>query len=501
MNSKAFQLYASIDLGSNSFNMLIVRYVEGSIRVVSKIRRRVKLASGLDKNNYLSDESIDRALDCLKLFAEQLRDIPRKNVIIVGTATLRLATNSDVFCKKANLILNNDIKIISGEEEANFIYNGVINTTATHNKLLVIDIGGASTELILGEGERIHVLNSTQMGCVSWLNRYFKNGQITQNNFIDAINKSKEILAPIMNDYLSCGFVDCVGASGTIQSLYEILLSDGNSGVVTLSKLYELKQICIDSKNLFDLKIYNLTPEKLSVFPSGISILISIFETFNIEKMSLSGGALREGLIYYLIDKDFNYESNVRSRTLNSLINRYQLDKSQCYRVKNYVHVIFNNNEKIALKLREFLPIIEAACILYEIGQCIDYKNSNKHAYYIINNISMHGYTQSEKKLIAMLLLNQKDHIHIDVLKEQDAVAINIGLVLICFFRIILIICVRRNKDIFQENIIFLLDNAENFILKFPKNWFANNYLRYTLLQEEIFKQQQIGRKLEIIEC
>ena len=212
-------LYAAIDLGSNSFHMLVVRNVSGAVRAVSRVKRKVKLAQGLDENNLLSEEAIQRGLDCIRLFAEQLKDIPDHNIRIVATATLRLAKNSSDFIQRAEKILEHGIEIISGEEEARTIYHGVVSTSSASGNILVIDIGGASTELIIGEGLNVKVLHSTQMGCVTWLNNFFANDEITEAAYDKAIEASIEILSPLADEYLREGFSTCVGASGTIQSL------------------------------------------------------------------------------------------------------------------------------------------------------------------------------------------------------------------------------------------------------------------------------------------
>jgi len=166
-------LYAAIDLGSNSFHMLVVREVAGSIQTLAKIKRKVRLAAGLDKDNLLSQEAMQRGWQCLKLFSERLQDIPRDQIRVVATATLRLASNADEFLQKAQEILGCPVQVIAGEEEARLIYHGVAHTTGGPDQRLVVDIGGGSTELVTGTGAQATALISLSMGCVTWLERYF----------------------------------------------------------------------------------------------------------------------------------------------------------------------------------------------------------------------------------------------------------------------------------------------------------------------------------------
>lgn len=183
---KSSSLYAAIDLGSNSFHMLVVREVAGSIQVISRVKRKVRLAAGLDKDNVLSEQAMERGWQCLRLFSEHLQDIPASQVRVVATATLRIAKNADIFVEKASKILGNTIKVIQGEEEARLIYQGVAHTTGGPTQRLVVDIGGGSTELVTGTGAKASQLFSLEMGCVTWLERYFSDRTLTADNFAKA---------------------------------------------------------------------------------------------------------------------------------------------------------------------------------------------------------------------------------------------------------------------------------------------------------------------------
>ncbi|MGL5031432.1 MAG: guanosine-5'-triphosphate,3'-diphosphate diphosphatase [Aeromonas sp.] len=483
-------LYAAIDLGSNSFHMLVVREVAGALRTVTKVKRKVRLAAGLDPEFRLSRAAMARGWDCLRLFAEQLQDIPAENVRVVGTATLRLATNVDQFLKEAERVLNHSIEIISGEEEAKTIYEGVSWTSAGEGNRLVIDIGGASTELVIGEHSEAKLLNSLHMGCVTGLNNYFGDGELSEARFHQAIGAAKQVLAPVADDYRALGWHTCVGASGTVQALQEIMLAQGQSERVTLPKLLALMDQTIACGRLDQLQLEGLAAERLTVFPSGLAILIAIFETLQIDSMTLAGGALREGLIYGLLGN--NHDCDARDRTANSLISRYQLDKDHAERVRDTAIEAFTQlHPSWRLSTRYGRPILRYAALLHEIGLCIEYKKAPQHAAYIIDNIDMPGFTPAQKKLLSALLFNQRDEFKLEVLEKQGAVTAHQAIRLARILRIALILCMRRTQG--TVPIFTLQAQEESLTLTLPRGWMEDHYLRASELRLEVERQRKMG--------
>ena len=367
-------LYAAIDLGSNSFHMLVVRHIDGSVQTMAKIKRKVRLAAGLDENNALSLEAMQRGWDCLSLFAERLQDIPTENIRIVGTATLRTATNVDIFLEKANQILGHDIEVISGEEEAATIYKGVAHTSGGSGRRLVVDIGGASTELIIGQGFEAKALTSLKMGCVTWLERHFKDRQLTVTNFNNAILAAKETLQPILEQYTNIGWDVCVGASGTVQALQEIMLAQGMDEVITHAKLKRLQKQAMRADHLEELEIEGLTLERALVFPSGLSILIAIFELLEIDSMTLAGGALREGLVYEMVDE--LKQDDIRARTIASIQSRYQIDRAYGEQVATLANSLLSQCQPDWIAEEQGKVLLETAAKLHEIGLTIDFKKA-----------------------------------------------------------------------------------------------------------------------------
>ncbi|NCB56006.1 MAG: guanosine-5'-triphosphate,3'-diphosphate diphosphatase [Gammaproteobacteria bacterium] len=491
-------LYAAIDLGSNSFHMLMVREVAGAIRTVAKVKRKVRLAAGLDTEHNLSLEAMARGWDCLRLFAEQLQDVPRENIRVVGTATLRLARNVDSFLRTAEQVLGHHIEIISGEDEARTIYQGVSWTSSGEGNRLVIDIGGASTELVIGESNEAKLLNSLHMGCVTWIKRYFADGLLNEANFTAAIDAAKAVLQEVAPEYRKLGWLSCVGASGTVQALQEIMIAQGRSERVTLAKLYELKAQTITCGHLDMLVLQGLMPERLSVFPSGLAILIAIFETLHIENMTLAGGALREGLIYGMVGK--NRSCDVRERTADSLITRYQMDRIQAERVRDAALYAFQQVQKEWQLSEQYgRPMLRWAAMLHELGLCIEYKKAPQHAAYIIDNIDMPGFTPAQKQLLSALVYNQRDSFKLDVLEKQNAVSLRQACRLARLLRFAIILCMRRTEGSVPR---FVLEaNDEQLMLRLPLGWMNEHYLRASELQLEAERQIAMGWPTSIEEA
>lgn len=301
--------YAVVDLGSNSFHLLITQltttHQPPSLVTANKVKEKVRLAAGLDQDLNLTDEAITRGLNCLTVFAKHLTSIPVENIIIVATAALRIAKNNDVFFKAANKILPKNIILLSGEQEAQTIYAGVAHTSAVNShkptaKQLVIDIGGASTEIIVGEGSKTKHLVSLDIGCVSFLSHYFSDGLLTQSNFDLCINAAEKAIVQVSDEFIQLGWHIALGSSGTMQAMVEILTERQQEASITLEFLIEVQQKLIACKTIEHIEIAGLRADRKAVLASGLSILIALFKCLNIQALKLSKGALREGLLFEL---------------------------------------------------------------------------------------------------------------------------------------------------------------------------------------------------------
>ncbi len=488
-------LYAAIDLGSNSFHMLVVRHIDGSVQTMAKIKRKVRLAAGLDENNALSTEAMQRGWDCLSLFAERLQDIPKENIRIVGTATLRTATNVDIFLEKANQILGYDINVISGEEEAATIYKGVAHTSGGSGRRLVVDIGGASTEMIIGEGFSAKALTSLKMGCVTWLERHFKDRQLTATNFDNAIEAAKSTLAPILESYTDIGWDVCVGASGTVQALQEIMLAQGMDEVITHTKLKRLQKQAMITERLEELEIEGLTLERALVFPSGLSILIAIFELLKIDSMTLAGGALREGLAYEMVDE--LRQDDIRARTIKSVQSRYQMDVSYGDQVAAAAETLLEQAGGEAwVSEPQAGVLLQTAAKLHEIGLTIDFKKGGEHSAYLLQNLDLPGFTRAQKHYLGELTRRYREQL--TSLPEQHAVSGTSSKRILRILRLAILLTHRRNPELEPEFTLTADDN--NLTLTLSKQWLADNPLTAAELEIESNRQTDIGWPLTIAE-
>ena len=491
MADQHYPIYAAIDLGSNSFHMLIVRSVEGSVQTIGKIKRKVRLAAGLQDNGELDQAAMARGWDCLSLFAERLQDIPAKNVRIVGTAALRLAQNADVFLDKAEEILNHRIDVISGEEEARLIYVGVAHTSGTSVTKLVIDIGGASTEMVCGERFTPIVVNSLNMGCVTYKKRFFANDQITLRNFEMAIAAAQTQMSGKLQPYMAFGWQACLGASGTPQAIQEVLIAQGDNEMLTLDKLLKLRDACIDCGHIDKLNIVGLAHERRPVFVSGLAILIAIFQALNISYMVVAGGALREGIIYGMIP--CLQQQDIRQRTLTSFIQRYRLDKEQAFRVRDIALSLFDQlHVHWALEQHDSRAILEAASVLHEVGLTVDFKFAARHAAYILSNTAIPGFSLAQRKLLIAIVKNYREDIDMAEVNSQTMTSPILAGQLTRLLRLAVLLTMRRKDEVLPK--VKLCSTGLNDLnLTFEANWLAAHPLMDSELQQEQEYQQKVG--------
>ncbi|WP_017443816.1 guanosine-5'-triphosphate,3'-diphosphate diphosphatase [Gayadomonas joobiniege] len=483
-----YPVYAAIDLGSNSFHMLIVRSVEGSVQTIGKIKRKVRLASGLDTHGNLNQAAMARGWDCLSLFAERLQDIPSANVRIVGTAALRLAKNRAEFLTRAEAILQHKIEVIEGTEEGRLIYIGVANTSGTSRKKLVIDIGGASTEIIVGEGFKPKLVNSLNLGCVTCRSHYFNNGTITSATINAALQNASEQILPLVAEYQNQGWQSCLGASGTPQAIQEVLIAMGQSELITLAKLEHLVELSIACGHIDELTLPGLREERRPVFISGLIILMAAFKALNIEYMVVAGGALREGIVYSMLP-DLQ-QKDIRQRSLNSFVQRYQLDKEHSIRVCDTALALFDQlSQHWALDQFESRAVLHAAGVLHEVGLAIDFKDAPAHAGYILSNTSIPGFSLAQRKLLITLVSNYRDDIKLEQINQQTMTDPQLAAALVRILRLAVILTMRRKNEALPKFTAFA--DQQTLSLRFPKHWLA----QHPLMENELHLEQEYQEK------
>ena len=490
------ELFAAIDLGSNSFHMLVVRKVAGSVQIMAKIKRKVRLASGLNECGVLNQAAMVRGWQCLSLFSERLQGIPAENVRVVGTATLRLATNAETFLLKAESIINHHIEVISGEDEARTIYLGVAHTASGGRRRLVIDIGGASTELIIGEGYEAREARSLNLGCVVYRERYFANGQLSTENFQAAEAAAQEVINPLLPRYRQLGWDICLGASGTVQAVQEVLLAQGKDERITLQRMEGLLQQLLACGDFDSIDICGLLEERKPVFPSGLVILIALFKALGITEMTTSGGALREGLVYEMLGN--LRRQDIRDRTLNSLLMRYHLDQEQGKRTRQLADELF---EQVAmpwkLNAHQAREMLLSAAQVHELGLIIGFVDSHRHGAYIIQHSPLPGFTPVQKRLLTLLVGNSQGVLHSHEIDAMVGFSRRQAGSLIRLLRLAILLTAQR-LDV-QSGGIGLTVKGQSLTLSLPQGWRERHPLSEADLKAEVLAQQAVGWELQVV--
>ncbi|GAC15680.1 exopolyphosphatase [Aliiglaciecola lipolytica] len=461
---------AALDIGSNSFHLVIARIVAGSVQILHRVKQKVRLADGLDAQNRLSEEAMQRGLDTLQIIAESLKGFEPDTVRIVATYTLRKAKNAKDFIRAAKKILPYPIEIISGIEEARLIYSGVAHTVQNNGQRLVVDIGGGSTEFIIGDGFESKMMRSLQMGCVSYTKRFFEDGVLSSVAFKKAATAAQQELELIDAKYLKLGWRHCIGTSGTIKAIVLLAqsLSEGNpEGFVTLDNLKELRNKCISAGHIKDLKLA-VTEDRVPVLAAGLSILIGIFKSLKIQTMEYSAAALREGVIYEMEEQLAHHD--IRERTAQSLATRYDVDVDQAKRVHDITMLVYEQCKKSwKISGREHRNMLSWAALLHEVGLQINSRGVQRHSGYILQNVDLHGFNQEQQILLSVLARFHRKKLRPEELHEfwqfdSDAVK-----KLIIILRMGVLLNIKRQDNILPE---FTISVDEQFMqITFPKDW------------------------------
>ncbi|MFA7259843.1 MAG: exopolyphosphatase, partial [Aeromonas bestiarum] len=476
-------LYAAVDLGSNSFHMVIARLNEGRLQIVDRIKERVRLAEGMDAQRRMSVEAMGRGLECLALFAERLTNIKPDQIRIAGTYTLRRASNAREFVSEATKVLNHPIEIISGQEEARLIYQGVAHTQHIEGQVLVVDIGGGSTELIIGEGFDHKALTSRKMGCVSFTQSFFANGKLSEKAFNNAVLEAQHQLAPIINQYRKLGWQSCLGSSGSIRTVRDVLQGEGwTDGAITLAGLERLKREMLDHKRVDQLKLAGLTEERQEVFAAAVAILLGLFTSLPIDRMEYSDGALREGLLYEFEERLQHHD--IRERTALALSTHYRIDKRQANRVEQSVLTLFDAlSGPWEMPEEPYRAILGWAARLHEIGLAINYSGIHRHSAYILQNTDLPGFNQDDQALLAALVRFQRKGLKLSELPPLPNHDEQTVLRCIRILRLAVAAHHRRQDNLLPE---WKVQAAEDqLVVTLPIDWCDENRLLIQNLEKE----------------
>lgn len=487
------QEIAAIDLGSNSFHMVIARIVNGALQVLGRLKQRVHLADGLDSNNMLSEEAMERGIACLALFAERLQGFPEENVCIVGTHSLRQAANAEEFLKRAAKVIPYPIEIISGHEEARLIFMGVAHTQPEKGRKLVIDIGGGSTEMVIGEDFDPLLVESRRMGCVSFARQFFPNGEISKDNFQRARLAAAQKLENMAWQYRIQGWQSALGASGSIKAAHEVLIALGEKdGLITAERLELLRNEVLKYKRFNELALPGLSEDRQAVFVPGLSILCGVFDALAVKQLRLSDGALREGVLYEMEGR-FRHQ-DIRSRTARSLAEHYNIDHEQAYRVLSTVQQLYA--QWMAQNSKLVHPQLEAllnwAAMLHEVGLSINHSGMHRHSAYILQNTNLPGFNQEQQLLLATLVRFHRKGVKLDELPRLTLFKKKQYIPLIQILRLAALLNNQRQSTTTPES-LELETNGFHWILRFPQGYLQQN----NLVQLDVEKEQSYWKDVE----
>jgi exopolyphosphatase/guanosine-5'-triphosphate,3'-diphosphate pyrophosphatase len=478
---------AAVDLGSNSFRLQMARLVDGQLVFHDSLREMVRLGAGLGKDKHLDADSQARAIECLKRFGERLRGLPPHAVRAVATNTFRVAKNAPQLLKQAEAALGFPIEIIAGREEARMIFVGVTHgLSASSQKRLVIDIGGGSTEFIIGSGFEPQEMESLYMGCVSYSMKYFADGKLNESNLKRAEIAAREEVQGIRHRFLSGRWEEALGSSGTARALGEVLRNQGwSDGQITLQGLERLRAALIKAKDLRKLRLDGLSDERLPSFPGGFSIMLGAFRELGIERMTVASGALREGVLYELVGR--MHQQDTREATVARFKRRYHVDVQQARRVELTALALL---KQVAVRLKT--PEMAArylswAARLHEIGTSISHNGYHKHSSYILENADMPGFSRMEQNTLGLLVRCQRRSLPKAILPEID----NERCVLIAALR--LAVLFHRNRQTASLPRMSFEWNGKGFRLQVDEDWLAQNPLTESALHAEISYWKDVG--------
>jgi exopolyphosphatase/guanosine-5'-triphosphate,3'-diphosphate pyrophosphatase len=485
---------AAVDLGSNSFHLLVGRIVDGQVYPLDTLREQTQLGAGLTADKRLDRASQARALEVLAQFRERLRGLPRDAVRAVGTNALRVARNAPAFLREARETLGFPIEVIAGREEARLIYLGVAHALPpADNKRLVVDIGGGSTELIVGQGLKPKLMESLYMGCVSSSLRHFPDGRIDKKSLKAAVLEARQELAVVARRYRRSGWQEAVGSSGSARSIEAILLENKWAAHgITRDGLDRLWDLLLDAGRADADRIPGLKPARAAVLPGGFAIMYAVFEELDVETMAVSEAALRHGVLYDLLGRVMHHD--MREATVAQFMRRYHVEAVHAQRVRDLALRIYDQvTGKAAVNGDD--PdrlLLDWAARLAEVGLSIAHAQYHRHSAYVLSNADMPGFSRVDQQRLARIVLAHRgklDKVAGDGLDDGDwrlVFALRLAATLL-----------RRRTRVRLPSFRVIAGDAR-YTLELPKSWLARNALTAAALESEARQWEAVGRQFAV---
>jgi len=488
-----YSTLAAVDLGSNSFHLQVARVVGDQLYPLDSLREPIRLGAGLNREKRLDEDSQSRALECLKRFGERLRGFDPHGVRAVGTNTLRVAKNASAFLKQAEAALGFPIEVVAGREEARLIYVGVAHSLPmSKDKRLVVDIGGGSTEFIIGRALKPLRLDSLYMGCVSYSLKYFADGKVSKGAMKQAELAARHELQTMVAGFSKGHWKDAVGSSGSARALSEILQLNGYSeSGITPDGLERLRSALIKAGDIERLDLAGLRSDRLPVLPGGLAIMSAALSELGIESMVVASGSMRQGILYDLLGRFQHHD--MRDITVSQFMQRYHVDSKQTRRVANLALSLYRRFTAGDETYDDAAPhYIAWAAKLHEIGISVAYSGYHKHSAYIVQNADMPGFSKMEQWRLATLVLAHRRSLKRIFTHDVEIVdwRMVMGLRLAAL--------IYRSRADLQLPAIEARVHGNTLRLGIALDWLAANPLTVTALHEEIDEWDAAGFKLDI---
>ncbi len=475
---------AAVDLGSNSFHMIVAREQEGQLVVIDRLREMVRLASALDHKGRLAGDSRQRALDCLKRFGQRIRDMHAHQVRVVGTNTFRRARNAGEFLAEAEAALGHPVEVVSGIEEARLIYLGVAHHVDRHDgATLVVDIGGGSTELIVGERFEPRHLESLSIGAVGVSRTFFEEGRLTRRRFSKARMAVRLEMQPVTAFFRRVGWARAVGSSGTVRAAAEVAHQLGLvDQVITSDALEHIIAEMIAAGHLRSLNLPGLGSDRAPVFPGGLAILVEVMNCLGTDTLQVSDGALREGLLYDMVGR--LHDEDMRELSVRAMQRRYHVDAEQAGRVESTAVRLWQQVATAwSLQDTRYGRLLAWAARLHEVGLDIAHSRYHQHGAYLLANADLPGFDRLEQQQLALLVGHHRrklDSLSFDRLRSQWHKPM---------FRLIVLlrlaVLLNRSRSAGEVPLPRLTAGAMTLRLQFRNQWLAGNPLTEADLKRE----------------
>lgn len=489
---------AAVDLGSNSFHMVVARRSNGQLVIVDRLREMVRLGGGVDDDGRLDRAVAGRAIACLERFGHRLIDMRADCVRVVGTSALRRARRKQAFLERARAAIGHPIEIISGREEARLIYSGVIHTLPrAEGRRLVVDIGGGSTELIIGRGFEPQQLESLNLGCVLMSNEFFPDGRLSAKRFDRARLAARQELEPIQRTFRDRGWTSVAGSSGTVRAIFDAQREiHPRCTAITRDGLEELIDVLVQAGSSRAIPLDSLAEERRAVFPGGLAALAEIFGQLGIREMRVAEGAMREGVLYDLMGRFTSVDA--RERTVSSMQKRYQVDLAQAARVERTAMALLVQVSG-AWRLEDPLAAqaLRWAARLHEIGLDVAHSGYHRHGAYLLENADMPGFAREEQLLLATLVRSHRRKLILEgldgLIPPWDRLAIRLVLILR------LAVLLHRNRANDSLPPIRVTPRGRGLLVRFRLRSLRNHPLTAADLQQEAEHLRAEGIPLRVV--